>query len=108
MQLSARGKSHRSRELFIRDAASTSAIISTEARNAKRSVPCDYDWMELWLLLWHHRCFHGVIECYLLAACDDHRLGQEKPTAKLLTPYFQRALAFERLKQIDRAIADYT
>jgi hypothetical protein len=42
-----------------------------------------------------------------ILAVNYNRLGQEKPTAKLLTPYFQRALAFERLKQIDRAIADY-
>ena len=61
--LSARGKFHRSRELFLKEAQSTSAIITTEARNAKR-------------------------------------LGQEKPTAKLLLPYFQRALAFERLRQV--------
>ncbi len=63
-QLSARGKSHRARDQFLRDAHSASAVITTEARRAKR-------------------------------------LGQEKPTAKLLQPYFQRALAFERLKQVN-------
>jgi hypothetical protein len=31
-----------------------------------------------------------------------------KPSPQLLTPHFQRALAFERLKQIDKAIEDYT
>jgi tetratricopeptide (TPR) repeat protein len=31
-----------------------------------------------------------------------------KPSAQLLTPYFQRALAYERLRQIDKAIEDYT
>lgn len=31
-----------------------------------------------------------------------------KPSHSLMTPHFQRALAFERLKQIDKAIEDYT
>lgn len=61
--LSARGKFHRSRDQFVRDAQNTTMIITNEARRAKR-------------------------------------LGQEKPSPKLLVPYFQRALAFERLKQV--------
>lgn len=38
------------------------------------------------------------------------RLGgkSNKPAAYLFTPYFQRALAYERLNDVDRAIADYT
>lgn len=31
-----------------------------------------------------------------------------KPSPQLLTPHFQRALGYERLKQIDKAIEDYT
>lgn len=31
-----------------------------------------------------------------------------KPSPQLLIPHFQRALAYERLKQIDKAIQDYT
>lgn len=31
-----------------------------------------------------------------------------KPSAQLMAPYFQRALAYERLKQIDKAIEDYS
>ena len=31
-----------------------------------------------------------------------------KPSPQLLTPHFQRALAYERLKQIDKAIEDYS
>ena len=62
-QLSARGKSHRSREHFAKDAHNTSAVIATEVRRAKR-------------------------------------LGQDKPSAKLLLQYFQRALALERLKKV--------
>eukprot|EP01032_Pedospumella_encystans_P017371 gene17371-19795_t len=31
-----------------------------------------------------------------------------KPSMALMTPHFQRALAFERLKQIDKAIEDYS
>lgn len=31
-----------------------------------------------------------------------------KPSPQLMTPHFQRALAFERLKQIDKAIEDYS
>ena len=68
--LSSRGKSHRQRDIFVRDAHNASAIILTEARTAKR-------------------------------------LGQEKPTAKLLLPFFQRALAFERLKQVSHFILIY-
>lgn len=36
------------------------------------------------------------------------RLGQHGLNATLLMPYFQRALSFERLNQVDRAITDYT
>lgn len=70
-QLSARGKCHRSLEIFRKDEQNSTAIITQESRKVKRE---------------------GLLGTPFF----------------VLNPYFQRALASERLNKIDQAIADYT